>query len=116
MEEYKTSWSDDGQIFFLDNHGWGVDEDGRTIVLGEESDIKHFLKTGEVKGTLNPLQVRVLMQIREEFYGNTGATDMERVGGDGTSRSQPKTTRLFKTRKRTPLRALRTKSKGVSGR
>ena len=119
--EPKDYWSDCGQIFFTGGKGHGLTDTLQTICLGNESDIKKYLDTGELNDNFNPTQRQVLAQIieyrKEEGIGTTAtrAAGMERAGNDGASRHKPKATRPLEARKRLPLRPPRTKNKSLSG-
>jgi hypothetical protein len=119
-KEQKAYWSDCGQIFFCDGKGYGLADTLQTVCLGNERDIKNFLKGGQLSEELSSPQRQILIKIqeyrKEQGIGtaDTRATDMERAGNNGASRHKPKTTRLLTARKRLPLRPSRAKGKSLS--
>ena len=119
-KEPRDYWSDCGQVFFHYGKGYGVTDTLQNICLGNESDIKKLLDTGEASDSFNHKQLEVLKQIiifrREEGIGTTAtrAADMERAGDNGASRRYQKAARLLTARKRLPLRPPRTKNKSLS--
>jgi hypothetical protein len=80
-----------------------------------------FLETGELNDNSQPKQKEVLDWIleyrKDAGYGesDTGTANMERAANNGGSRIKPKPTRPLALRKRAPLRSLRSKNKGLSG-
>lgn len=83
-------WSEDGQIQFIDGIAYGITPELQTIPLGNEEDVLHFLKTGELKDDLHPKQYQVLTEIREEREKNG-------IKESSIIRSRP--VRTFKRRK-----------------
>ena len=39
VTNYEGCWSEDGQVFYFENGGWGVSKKGRTVWLGKEADV-----------------------------------------------------------------------------
>jgi hypothetical protein len=76
MSEAKKSkeyWSDCGLINFVGGKGWGLDEKGKTLYLGNEADVLHAIETGELPEYLKPTEKQVLSQnleLRKEIVKN----------------------------------------------
>lgn len=113
-----SHWSEDGQIFFNDNFGWGLTTNLKTIPLGKEDDIRGFFETGKLNDDLKPIQRQVLNEIveyrKELGFNGTGKGNMVRAGDDGIVGDTEKTNGLLTQRKRLPMRSYRTKNKGLS--
>ena len=118
-KEYRDYWSEDGQILFYSGKGYGLTDGLQTVCLGNEDDIKKFLRTGELSNELKPIQREVLNAIldyrKEQGIGatDTRAADMVRTGNNGAPGRKPKAARPLALRKRLPLRPSRTKGKSL---
>ena len=77
-EQTKDSWSEEGQVFFTGNFGYGITEQLQTICLGKGENIKHFFKTRELSNEFNPIQRQLLREIqvcrKEQLSGKPGDT------------------------------------------
>ena len=74
-DEGKTRdyWSECGLIACVDGKGWGLDEEGKTWCLGNESDVIKAIETGELPEYLTPMERQVLthvLELRKEVLKN----------------------------------------------
>jgi hypothetical protein len=69
------SWSNCGQIQFIDGNAWALTLNLKSIVIGDEDKIRDCLTTKEIPPDLNEQQNEVweyILEYRKEngFYGN----------------------------------------------
>ena len=114
----KLYWSDDGQICFVDNRGYGIAPDGATVDIGKEADILKAFATGEIANDLCPDRRLILEQILEyrkegENNGDTrhraGKASLERGRFTRPLGAKAGTVRQTKTRAGLPLRVFKSK-------
>lgn len=108
-----NDWSDCGQIFFYSDGAFGLDENLRTVYLGDKDAINQILQSGELNDKLNTIQRQVMVDILEYRKEQSG----EDIGAGGLERTRPmritgrkqKAIRQFKARKGLPLHPIRAK-------
>ena len=58
-------WDSTGQIFFTDNHGWGLAPDLSTVCMGTEVEVLAYLKGGGLPRRISQAEIEGLQEIKE---------------------------------------------------